>query len=155
MKRAARLGVDVGGVIIGADNDTTMFTKNYLDAKPVAGAFEALAILRERFLGQMYIVSKAGPEMQEKTQKWFLHHDFYGKVGMSAGDVFFCRERADKAPICKRLSVTHFIDDRADVLSYLVPLKIKTYWFGQARVLSMPGIRCVKTWDDVLETVWP
>ena len=171
VKRASVLGIDVGGVIIGADNDTTMFTKNYLEAQPVPGAFEAIRVLHARFLGQIIIVSKAGPEMQDKTMHWMEQRDFWNATGMLKQglgrhpdqNVFFCRERADKAPICKRMNVTHFIDDRLDVLVHLTTVK-KRFLFGSGggrgkgwkdAMSHKAGIYKVADWPEVLERVRP
>lgn len=168
MKRAAVLGVDVGGVIIDKANDgtdTSFFGKNFLDTTPVPGVFEALAILRERFNGELVIVSKAGPEIQEKTLHWMAHHDGWNKIGMTRRledharrdqNVFFVRERKDKARICKMRSVTHFIDDRIDVLQHLIPVVPKRYLFGAyGGSRNAAAAKAVEDWGDALMEVWP
>ncbi len=180
VKRASILGIDVGGVIIDAANDkhdTSMFGKNYLEATPVPGAFEAIALLRDRFLGELVIVSKAGPEMQKKTVHWLCHHRFWHAIGMSMRteddiskvytdyNLFFCRERKDKAPICKRLNVTHFIDDKIEVLGHLQGVVKERYLFGAAHDVTVKraglfptlAARCtaLPDWRVALEKVWP
>lgn len=39
--------------------------------------------------------------------------------------LFFCEKREGKNPICKILKVTHFIDDRLEVLGYLETVENK------------------------------
>lgn len=116
------LGVDVGGVLIdrAADNsDTSFFSGRFLETPAVTGAFDVLAqLVRTRF-DAAYVVSKCGPRVQEKTRLWLAHHRFHEITGIAPGRVHFCRERRDKGPICRRLGVTHFIDDRLDVLEHL------------------------------------
>jgi hypothetical protein len=117
------LGVDIGGVLIskaGDGTDTSFFTDRFLETPMVADAFETLARLsRERFSADIHLVSKCGPRTQAKTILWLAHRRFEEITGIPPGRVHFCRERRDKAPICARLGVTHFIDDRLDVLGHL------------------------------------
>lgn len=115
------LGVDVGGVIIDRQNDradTSFFGPNYLQTTAVSGVFEALRKAGE--LGfTVHLVSKCGENTQRKTLEWLAHHDFYRRTGVEPARVHFCRTRPQKAPICKAQGITHFVDDRLDVLEYL------------------------------------
>jgi hypothetical protein len=118
-----RLGVDIGGVIIDRVNDaldTSFFGDRYLETTAVPGAFAALRTLADqRFGGEVYLVSKCGRRVQERTLAWLAHHDFYAATGVAPDHVHFCRKRADKAGICAELGITHFVDDRLEVLSHL------------------------------------
>ncbi|MEO1028480.1 MAG: hypothetical protein AAFX02_05420 [Pseudomonadota bacterium] len=117
------LGIDIGGVIIQpaeTAGDTSFFSSAYLDTPPVADAIEAIAQLREeRFGDRICLVSKCGPGVQQKPLNWLENRNFYVLTGIAPDRVHFCRERADKAPICRRLGVDIFIDDRIDVLRHL------------------------------------
>ena len=117
------LGVDVGGVIIDRVNgvtDTSFFSDNDLQTTAVPGVFEALAQLRDRRFGdQIHLVSKCGPRVEEKTRRWLAHRDFAGRTGIAPERWHFCRTREGKAPLCAALGVTHFVDDRLEVLGYL------------------------------------
>jgi hypothetical protein len=117
------LGVDIGGVVIDRvndDADTSFFGDNYLATPAVPGVFEALArLVGEKFGDRVHLVSKCGRRVQEKSLEWLAHHDFYARTGVSPDHVRFCRERPDKAMIAAELGLTHFIDDRLEVLGYL------------------------------------
>jgi len=116
------LGIDVGGVIIDKandDTDTSFFSDNFLNTKCTPGMFNAVETLVARFKGRAYIVSKCGPKIQQKTLRWLDHHHFYGRTGFRHGNTRFCLKREQKAPICAELGITHFIDDKLEVLSYL------------------------------------
>lgn len=123
------LGIDIGGVIIDRKkndkSDTSLFGPNYLKAAAVQGAFATIKSLQPRFQGRIFLVSKCGHNIERKTREWLVHNRFPEETGVPIENVFFCRQRAEKAPICKRLGLTHFIDDRLEVLSYLesVPFK--------------------------------
>jgi len=117
------LGVDIGGVIIGRVNDntdTSFFDENYLATTAVPGVFEALArLVGEKFGDRVYLVSKCGQRVQNKSLDWLAHHNFYERTSISPDHVRFCRERSDKAAIADELRLTHFVDDRLEVLGYL------------------------------------
>jgi hypothetical protein len=117
------LGVDIGGVLIDRANDhtdTSFFSGNYLNTTAVPGAFEAISFLNKGvFKNSVFLVSKCGLNTQRKTLEWLKHNGFYDQTGLTPDKVHFCFERAEKEIICKRLGVTHFVDDRLEVLSYL------------------------------------
>lgn len=86
----------------------------------------------------VWIVSKCGERIQRRTLRWLDHHDVYERTGLPRGNVRFCRQRAEKASHCRELGITHFIDDRADVLSHLRGLVPNLYLFG-AQTRPIPG----------------
>lgn len=155
------LGVDVGGVLVDritADgSDTSFFSDRFLETPAVAGAFAALARLsRERFAGRICIVSKCGPRVEGKTRAWLAHHNVLEAAGLEERALHFCRERRDKGPICKRLGVTHFIDDRMDVLQYLTSVPHR-YLFGPQKqgVSAAEGVTAVASWAELLPLLLP
>lgn len=135
MKKEKVLGVDFGGVITDrvADNsDTSFFADRFLETPMVDGAFDALSrLVAGPFEGRVHIISKAGPRIQERTRLWMAHHQFAERTGVPESHVHFCRERRDKAPICKRLCVTHFVDDRLDVLNHLETVSVRLLFFAR------------------------
>jgi len=122
------LGIDVGGVIIDRVKDkgtgTGFYGGNFRETTAVPHIFPALSLLRQKYFGpHIHIVSKCGPDIEHKTLLWMRHHDFYLRTGVPPGRVHFCRTRAGKAPICRKLGITHFVDDRLEVLSYLTTVR--------------------------------
>jgi hypothetical protein len=117
------LGVDIGGVIIDRVNDgtdTSFFGENYLATTPTQGVFDALARLTsEKFGDRAFLVSKCGPRTQAKSLEWLEHHCFAQRTGISLGRVRFCLERSGKSAIANELGITHFVDDKLEVLGYL------------------------------------
>lgn len=118
------IGIDIGRVIIGPTiggvEDTSFIGTQLQEAltTPAApGAFEVIRGLVERFEGRAWLVSKCGPSVERKTKAWLEHVDFYALTGLASDNVRFCRERREKAGHCEELGITHFIDDRLDVLS--------------------------------------
>ena len=153
------LGVDIGGVIIDRVNDgtdTSFFSDNYLRTTAVPGVFDALReLVEKRFGDNVFLVSKCGRKVQEKTMHWLDHHGFYDSTGIKHNHIHFCRERHEKAGICQRLGVTHFVDDRLEILSNLTT--VGTLYLFQprpdevrrfARFLGM--VKQVNSWQEIL-----
>ena len=151
-------GVDLGGVILAKDSTgvTAFSSDNYLQRAAVSGALEAIRLLSEkRFGDKMFIVSKCSEENAVKNLNWLFHHHFFELTGMRCEHVFFCRERADKAPICERLGVTHFVDDRLDVMRHLITVE-NLYLFQpdpaelQQFAQFLSRVKQVNTWQEIL-----
>lgn len=121
-----KIGVDVGGVIIDKDkndnSDTSLFGPNYLNAKDVDWAIDSIGLLNRKhsqFKDQVWIVSKCGENIEKRTREWMEHCRFHEVTGIPKERLYFCRHRADKAPIAQKLGLTHFIDDKLEVLGYM------------------------------------
>jgi hypothetical protein len=156
------LGVDVGGVIIqrvSNDADTSFFSGKYLSTPPVAGCIDALRALVESPFGKnVYIVSKCGPEVERRTREWLEHHRIYRETGIQRDQVHFTLTRAGKAPICELLGITHFIDDRLDVLQHLTSVPQRYLFVGgnpaDMRATQAPdGINVAATWIGLLALI--
>jgi hypothetical protein len=117
-----------------------------LTTPAMAGSFESLKSLNGLFGGQVWIVSKAGQRIQENTERWLTHHSFYHATGISADRVHFVRRRADKGTVCKKVEITHFVDDRAEVLEYLVGIVPHLYLFGPQENPAPSQMLPVATW---------
>ena len=135
-----KLGLDFGKVIMGAVKngraDTSFLGTTFDEAMkspPGEGAFEVTKQLVELFSGDVWIVSKCGPSVENKTKGWLKHWKFYDETGLDRANVRFCRERHHKARICKQLGITHFVDDRLDVLQPMIGIVSNLYLFGEQR----------------------
>lgn len=153
------LGVDIGGVIIDRVNDgtdTSFFSDNYLRTTAVPGVFDALRrLVEKRFGDKVFLVSKCGQRVQNKTLHWLDHHRFYGLTGIERDRVHFCRERHEKAGICEELGITHFVDDRLEVLGNLTT--VGTLYLFRARPEEirrfahfLNRVRQVNSWQEIL-----
>src|SRR5262245_8869002 len=98
----------------------------------------------------MCIVSKCGPRTEKKTRLWLAQHKLLDTLGLDAQALHFCRERRDKAPICERLGVTHFVDDRMEVLVHLTSVRHRFLFGPQTAVANVEGVVRVETWTDVV-----
>ena len=137
-KSEPRIGIDIGRVIMapvkGGKADTSFLSgglEKALKTPPSPGAFDGVRRLVSAFGGRAWLVSKAGPKVQSKTKQWLRHWDFYGETGLPREHLRFCLQRSQKAMHCRQLKITHFIDDRLDVLEHLRDLVPRLYLFGE------------------------
>ncbi|MGK5739669.1 hypothetical protein [Micromonospora sp. URMC 103] len=155
-----RLGVDIGGVIIEPaddDADTSFFGAHYLRTPQVAGAFEALATLAAD-VDEVHLVSKCGEDTERRTREWLAHHGFHDRTGIPVDRLHFCRTRAAKAPIARRLGLTHFVDDRLEVLGYLETVPHRYLFRGRpaevaAHAAHLAGVHRVGSWPEVVSAL--
>jgi len=139
------LGVDFGRVINDGSShpsgDGTSFLTGSEDAMlatpAMEGAFGSLERLTELFHGRVWIVSKAGPRIQANTECWLGHHGF-----------FTTRLITDKAAVCTELGITHFVDDRAEVLKALIGIVPHLFLFGPQNGLGPDQAITVPTWSE-------
>jgi hypothetical protein len=130
-----RLGIDIGRVIINGSSgtgDTSFFsgdTTAMLRTPAVPGAFEAITRLVRLFDGQAWLVSKCGPRVQQRSLEWLRHQHFFERTGIAEGNVRFCLRRPDKAIHCADLGITHFVDDKPDVIAAIVDVVPHRYLF--------------------------
>ncbi|MDG4838041.1 hypothetical protein O7631_16090 [Micromonospora sp. WMMD967] len=154
--RMRRLGVDIGGVIIepaDGDADTSFFGAHYLRTPVVHGAFDALAALGPAF-DEVHLVSKCGEATERRTREWLAHHDFAARTGIPVERLHFCRTRPDKAPIAERLGLTHFVDDKLEVLGYLTSVPHRFLFRPRpaevaARAALLPLVHRVESWPEL------
>jgi hypothetical protein len=154
------LGVDIGGVIIGKvdDNTDTSFLSNiYLQTKAISGAFDALRqLVEKRFGKRVFLVSKCRRLGHDRTFRWLEYHCFYEATGIDPANVRVCRERSDKARICEELGITHFVDDRLEVLGHLTQVK-NLYLFQpspeEVEQFShfLTRVCWVNSWEEILQ----
>ena len=122
LPRMEALGIDIGNVIIAGGSaaaDTDFFTGDHLRTPAIPGAFDVISrLVRERFGERVYLISKAYKRVEKRTIEWLQHHDFANATGIAPERWHFVRERIEKGPLCGRLGITLFIDDKAENLEY-------------------------------------
>lgn len=157
-----RIGIDIGRVIIGAviggKADTSFLgstLEKAMETPPSPGAIEGVRSLVNLSGGNAWLVSKCGPNVQRKTKAWLRHWNFYQETGMPTEHLRFCLKRPEKAIHCKQLKLTHFIDDRLDVLQHLEGLVPNLYLFGEQPTLEViPSfVTHVSNWEATVATV--
>lgn len=155
------LGVDIGGVVIDrVREERGPGPDAFASAEPVAGAFDAIARLAaERFHGRIWLVSRCDAEDEPVIRQWLQQRGFHRVTGVAPDRVRFCRERHEKTPICRRLGVTHFVDDRLEVLGHMIGVVPKLYHLRSraADHERFPGllrqVESVAGWSEIVSTL--
>lgn len=159
----ATLGVDIGNVIINhrlSDPNDKAFHEEYYSTIPeTKDVFASLKILNEYFDGRVYLISKCSEWAQEKILHWLADNHFYQKTGIKRDHAYFVRERHEKDGVCRKLGITHFVDDRLEVLSHMIestphlflyqPNKDEVHTF--AAFLSK--VTVVEDWKEIVEKI--
>lgn len=145
-----RLGVDIGRVIIHGDGPDTSFIggtdADAMRAPAMDGALSSLARLCRLFHAKVWLVSKCGPRIEQRSRAWLDRHAFWAETGVPRENLRFCRSRKDKAPICDELGIGFFVDDRLDVLLAMEGVVPHRFLFG-ASSSPDPAIVPVPTWS--------
>lgn len=156
------LGIDIGGVIIDRVNDetdTSFFGENYLKTTAVPGAFIAIAeLVKTRFGKNVFLVSKCGAKIKERSWEWLNYHQFFEITGIPQAHLHFCKKRHEKAEICRKLNITHFIDDRLEVLSYLDTVSHRFLFRPNDAEVSkfahvLHRVQRVESWNELLASI--
>lgn len=158
MKTTKILGVDIGRVIINGDGPDTSFLSasddDAMAAPAMDGVIASLTRLTRLFEGRVWIVSKCGPRIQERSRAWLAHHRFFELTGIPKNQIRFCRKRHEKAPICLELGIGTFVDDRLDVLLPMAGIVEHRFLFG-ASTSPDRGVVAVPTWAAAEAAITP
>lgn len=117
----AVLGVDIGGVIIDL-GDYQSLDRDPTEGAPlreIVGSRAALRRLSAEIFERVHLVSACSPATAAITRRRLRENGFCNDTGIGVESMRFCRLRTEKAAICAELGVTHFVDDRLEVLSSL------------------------------------
>lgn len=117
-----------------------------------------IRLISERFgADNVHLISKVSETGEARVREWLRANDFF-LTGFNMDNLHFCRERRDKGEICKRLGVTHMIDDRPEVMVSCSGIVRWKYLFRpsprdvdqfKAELLQMTGLKTVTSWWDV------
>lgn len=143
------LGLDFGGVISN-QNTTT-------DLAP--GIIEAMAILAPLFKYNIWIVSRVNDvDSRYRVFNYMTERKLWDQLHIPFGNIRFCLGREDKAPICKDLNISHFVDDHTEVLSHMTMVPYRYAFRTQAsELLTHPpekfGIQLFQNWNDIVQAI--
>ena len=148
------LGVDVGRVVAGEDQETfrSLLMDDWMGTPLVDDAMSCLELLTRsaRFADRVYLISKAGPKVQHRTRVWLASLTFYSTTGIGPDRLHFVRDRSEKGVVCKRLGVTHFVDDRISALAHLETVRYRYLFAPDGAKQVPPWAQSVASWQDLL-----
>jgi hypothetical protein len=152
-KQPEVIGYDLGGTIFQRIEGTMVISE------------EALYVIRSlthtRFASRSYIVSRADEEQKIRATNILKKERFFEATEIPKEHLIFCSERHEKAPICTEHGITHFIDDRPEVLAHLtdVPHRIlfgEVDWTEYERFRErLKGVTFASCWTEVDRLLFP
>jgi hypothetical protein len=153
----ARIGIDIGRVVLCPTDDMkgpdtsflTSSTELAMKIPPAPGAERTIQTLVQRTGGQVWYVSKAGSRIQNLTKEWFRRNSFHEKTRVPPERLLFCIKRHEKRGIAKLLRLTHFIDDRLDVLEPMRGVVPRLYLFGVQQRPAPDWVISVRNWHEL------
>ena len=110
----ARLGLDFGGVLSVYDIDAVLQTHAFVATPDLICSVKALVSYFGR--SNVFIVSRAGYRMAHAAQDWLHASGFFRETGVDPDHFHAVQYRSQKRAACIRLGISHFVDDRWDVL---------------------------------------
>jgi hypothetical protein len=125
-----KLGLDFGNTIVSSERPIIAISSPEGQNKSrwieKAGASYVVSkLIQELKPENVFIVSKATANTAARTRKWLEETGFYERTCLSPENVFFCETRAEKAPLCERLGLDTFVDDRPEVMAHLKSVTTK------------------------------
>lgn len=92
------------------------FGKTIGDIMKNEGEIEYSIIAIEKIINRfgknnIWIVSKAGEEMEKKIKNWLVEHNFYNLTGFLPSQIIFVKTHNQKREIVDKIKINYFIDD--------------------------------------------
>ena len=115
------IAFDLGGVLFEANNDTNIFSDNYLETPIDPYILSLIHHLSHDKNNKLIIISKAFPKNARKSRELLKIHG----IDEYFNSIIFCERREDKAKIAEAMHVNVMIDDTEEVLSHF-PSSIRT-----------------------------
>ena len=161
--RKPTLGVDIGGVILDfmpyRNTERGFDGPRYLEVPEIEGAIDALALLNKSvFKDSVHLVSKID-RGSTRTLEWLHSRKFFERTGIPEGNLHICYERSEKEGIVAGLGITHFVDDRTEVMSYMIGTVPNLYIFQnlnqdrQTFVDAAKHMAYVQTWKELVDLI--
>ncbi len=145
-----RLAIDLGNTII-------------LDRQPIPHAIRVVRrLVLEKFgVGDVFIISRVTPEQKIRARRFVTTEPFRSGTGLPLEQVHFCAERHEKGEICRKLNITHIIDDRPEVMAHMPEHVIHRILFNPDPKdcaefkVHITNAKIVRDWHEVEKHFFP
>ena len=152
-----KIGIDCGGVLLAnynrSDGTSVPSKHSFLEFPTLRGAQDAVIKLVEIF-GQenVHVVSQVSKRLESELAQW-IYVNFVDPSVLLEKNIHFCEEPSGKAPICSSLGLTHFVDNRMEILSFLSD--IPNLFLLQPSQYELDGIQGEKPHVTYVAEDWP
>ncbi len=144
--------------ILGLDLGNTLVKLGKVGSPSIVfdDAIETIKLLMVYYFGKrVFIISKVTPEQRLRAEHFLKTSTFLTEIGLTCPHVLFCMERGDKAVLARHLGITHFIDDRPEVLAAMNDLPICRIAYDpipedlERFKTQLPDVKVVKNWLEI------
>lgn len=148
------LALDIGGPIIDCRSGSTL--AEYQAAPETPDAIPCLAwLVKAKRFRRVLLISQCSPELERVKRQWFTLKDVFYRTELDPDSVYYCRKSEEKAQICRMNGVTHFADDRVEILRHaLVVPHLYAFNPDLAEFERHPELRgtitVVKDWPELM-----
>lgn len=149
-------------IILGLDLGNTIVATTPQGKVPFDDAIRVInRLVKDLSPQEVYIVSRVNAEQHVRAEQWITDHRLLEQTGILRENIHWCAERSDKALICKKLGITHFVDDRPEVMSHMLGIVPCRILFGanEKDILhykeSLDGVIYTNTWLEIEELFFP
>lgn len=158
------LGVDFGDTIWREADETLggvfdPLAVGFLDPAAVPAL---MRLSRERFAERIWVVSMCREAAEDEVRRILAEEArLWLWLDLPEPQIRFCRRHEDKAEICRELGITHFVDDRPNVLremEHVVDVRIEITLPGLERkhpAIDRRGMLHAQGWPHVLRMLLP
>ena len=146
-----RIGIDFGRTIGEVEQE-------YSDK-----TFNIIKMIVQKYKSEnVFIISKAGQEMQAKIRTWLDKYDFCNICEFDENNIHFVKEYTDKRNMIIKYNIDVFIDDHYKVIQSIMDLKQVKYiiWFNSKADQNLipkkyrSKIRITSKWAKIWNYKW-
>lgn len=143
-----RLGLDFGGVI----------SQGHTVDDLMPGVIDGVKLVRS-FFKEMFIVSRVdNVDSLNRVLQYMNDRQLWSQLGIPSDNIRFCIRRCDKAPICRDIGITHFVDDHTEVLTYMGSVPHRYALGTKPEELTVfpaeNGIQLCNTWPEIASLIY-
>ena len=133
-----------------ASPNELFFSERYLEVPLVPGVLGSLVRLRARFGSQVYLIS-TNIRRRREALEILDKHGILHFVGHDR--VVMCETDAGKADTCRELGISHFVDDRLEVLELLGTVARRYLFQSETDAAASPALPAnvlrVSSWSAI------
>lgn len=151
------LGLDFGNVIRpaipdGQHGSFDLPDNSYLDSPDFPEAKKCLLEAKRHF-DEIHLISRSNDGRWDDRRKWLTHRG-YDEI-FELGKIHFCLNYKDKAPICRDIGVTHFVDDNLSRVLLHLSTVPNLFWFRRDMTLDIEHLPEIRVRKIRVALSWP
>ena len=149
-------GTDIGGVLappVNPSQKDQTDDQSLSEFLPIPDSFRVLSRIANELLKpeDTFVVSYCDQATEVISRRWLDIHNFFEITKIPRNNLYYCRDRKFKNPICQKLRITDFVDDNIKVISILETVPNRYLFRTKVKELTIidSSITIVRSWIDI------